>query len=93
MQGIWPPCADGTDVNAVERSPSGKVLATVDDFGKVKVFKYPCAIEKAGSNAFKGHSSHVTNCTFTKSSRYLLSTGGNDKALFQWKYAEDGVEE
>ncbi|CAM9091728.1 unnamed protein product, partial [Phaeothamnion confervicola] len=35
VQGIWPPCADGTDVNAVDRSASGVVLATADDFGCV----------------------------------------------------------
>jgi len=27
------------DVNAVDRSPDGKILATGDDFGLVKLFK------------------------------------------------------
>jgi WD40 repeat protein len=45
-QGIWPPRADGSDVNAVDRSytfnPDGyQLIASGDDFGKVKIFRYP----------------------------------------------------
>lgn len=39
--GIWPEGADGTDVNACERSNGSKVMATGDDFGKVKLYSYP----------------------------------------------------
>jgi hypothetical protein len=38
--GIWSGTMDGTDVNAVHRSRSGRLLATSDDFGKVNVFRY-----------------------------------------------------
>lgn len=39
--GIWPENADGTDVNASNRSNDSKLLATGDDFGKVKLYSYP----------------------------------------------------
>lgn len=39
VQGIWPQAADGTDVNAVDRSPDHRLLASADDFGKVKLFR------------------------------------------------------
>ncbi|CAG7815967.1 unnamed protein product, partial [Allacma fusca] len=39
--GIWPENADGTDVNASGRSNDKKVIATGDDFGKVKLYSYP----------------------------------------------------
>ena len=39
VQGIWPAFADGTDVNAVDRSPDQRLLASADDFGKVKLFR------------------------------------------------------
>ena len=39
VQGIWPPFADGTDVNSVHRSPDNRLLATADDFGRVKLFR------------------------------------------------------
>lgn len=37
--GIWSGTMDGTDVNAVHRSHSGRLLATADDFGKVNVYR------------------------------------------------------
>ena len=45
VQGIWPPCSDGSDINSVDRSVDGTILATADDFSKVKLFKYPCPLE------------------------------------------------
>lgn len=89
VQGIWPPCSDGTDINSVDRHPRGNVLATGDDFSKVKLFKYPCPVEKASFVHVVGHSSHVTNVRFTSNGTYLISTGGHDKSIFQWKYHFD----
>lgn len=86
VQGIWEPEADGTDVNAVVRSKDKTVLATSDDYGKVKLFKYPCVKEHSANQEFIGHSSHVTNVRFSAKEDYLVSTGGNDKCIIQWKY-------
>lgn len=90
VQGIWPPCANGTDINAVERAPDGTVVATADDFGQVKLFRYPCPQEKSNYQQYFGHSSHVTNISFSKTTddgqQYLITTGGEDKSIFQWKY-------
>lgn len=44
--GIWPEGADGTDVNNCTRSSDGKLLATGDDFGKVKLFSHPACQPK-----------------------------------------------
>lgn len=89
VQGIWPECSDGSDINSVDRHPRGNVLATGDDFSKVKLFKYPVAIERASFTKVVGHSSHVTNVRFTSAGTYLISTGGHDKSIFQWRYNFD----
>jgi microtubule-associated protein-like 6 len=47
VQGIFPPCADGSDINAVDRHPDKQTLASADDFGMVKLFKFPCPVEEA----------------------------------------------
>lgn len=101
VQGIWPPCADGTDINAVDRSPDGSVLATGDDFGRVRLFRYPVAAKQADSNVSIGHSSHVSCVRWAPpplgqtsenrrpaggESEFLISTGGNDKCVFQWRH-------
>jgi microtubule-associated protein-like 6 len=92
VQGIWPPCADGTDVNSVDRSHVGSLLATGDDLGKVKLFRYPCVQKNANNQEYLGHCSHVTNVRWTAYDECLISTGGNDKCVFQWanKVAGDG---
>ncbi len=84
VQGIWPG-VDYTDVNSVCRSWSRRIIATADDFGKVKLFKYPCVVEKACHSAYMGHSSHVTKVKFTKDDKYLITTGGNDKTVIVWE--------
>ena len=39
--GIWPETMDGTDLSTCAKSPNGKLLATGDDFGKIKLYTYP----------------------------------------------------
>lgn len=99
VQGIWPPCASGDDINSVDRDKRKKLLVTADDFGKVKLFRYPSPVDKASHKSFFGHSSHVTSVKFLSpnanaNNTHVISTGGNDKAIFQWKLQyEDEAEE
>ena len=45
--GIWQPCMDVTDINTSCLSKDGKILATGDDFGFIKLFNYPCLVKKS----------------------------------------------
>ncbi|XP_060877124.1 echinoderm microtubule-associated protein-like 2 isoform X1 [Metopolophium dirhodum] len=83
--GIWPEGADGTDVNACERSNGSKVMATGDDFGKVKLYSYPVKQPKSLCHVYGGHSSHVTNVTFLHDDSRLISIGGKDTSVLQWE--------
>lgn len=85
VQGIWPKYSDGTDIDSCCRSPNGKLLVTGDDFGSVKLFRYPCLSKDHKYKEYKGHSSHVTNISFTRTQNYVISVGGNDKSIFQFK--------
>lgn len=44
--GIWPEGPDGSDINYCTRSGDGKLLATGDDYGKVKLFSHPACQPK-----------------------------------------------
>lgn len=44
--GIWPEHADGTDINAVCKNFESTLMASGDDFGKVKLFLYPATQPK-----------------------------------------------
>ena len=90
VQGIWAPGMDGADVNAVARSHSGHLVATSDDFGKVRLFRYPCVKENSSSLSYAGHSSHVTNIRWSVADECLISTGGNDKTIMQWRHTMSG---
>ena len=92
VQGIFPPCSDGTDVNSTCRSNSKKVLATGDDFSTVKLFKYPCTVKRASYKEYRGHSSHVTKVKFSFDDKFLVSVGGNDKTVIVWG-TDMGVED
>lgn len=88
VQGIWPAFADGTDVNAVDRTVDQKLLATADDFGKVKLFRYPVSSKGQAYKEYRGHSSHVMNCRWSKDGETLVTVGGNDRCVFQWSIHE-----
>lgn len=84
-QGIWPHLyADGSDINAVDRSNSKKYLVSADDFSKVNLFRYPAYQSKQINNSYKGHSSHVTNIKWSYDDRLIFSTGGLEKSIIQW---------
>ncbi|XP_069811367.1 echinoderm microtubule-associated protein-like 4 isoform X4 [Dendropsophus ebraccatus] len=86
--GVWPEGSDGTDINALVRSHNRKVIALADDFCKVHLFQYPCSKPKAPSHKYSAHSSHVTNVSFTHSDGHLISTGGKDMSIIQWRLIE-----
>lgn len=74
-------------------------MATADDSGKIKLFNYPCVIAHAPFRAvvwkdgqaggqglgYTGHSSHVTSVRFSPDGRRVVSIGGHDQAVFQWR--------
>merc|ERR1719230_2091101 len=84
--GIWPEGADGTDTNALSRSHSRTLVAIADDFGGVKIFRYPCIVKRANHVRFIGHSSHVTNVCWTFDDSMVVTCGGGDCSVFHWKF-------
>ncbi|MEQ2271186.1 hypothetical protein XENORESO_000698 [Xenotaenia resolanae] len=40
---------------------------------------------QAPSHIYRGHSSHVTNVSFLYDDSYLVSTGGKDMSVLQWR--------
>ena len=83
------PLEDGTDVNACVRSPDGSLVATADDLGMVRLFNFPCPVADADSVRAFGHAAQVTNLVWSSSSNHLLTTGGEDLALFMWSYTHN----
>lgn len=55
-----------------------------DDFGKIRLYAFPCVVEDAPSRTYTAHSSHVSAVSFTYDNRWLVSVGGADRAVCQW---------
>ncbi|CAL9688254.1 unnamed protein product [Knipowitschia caucasica] len=89
--GVWPEGSDGTDINALVRSHNRRVIALADDFCKVHLFSYPCSTPKAPSHKYSAHSSHVTNVSFLFADSHLISTGGKDTSVLQWRLVESST--
>lgn len=87
VQGIWSEKRDGTIVTSVARSHSWKQVPTIgvaDNFGRVRLFNYPCVNIGAPDKCYKGHSNNITNLKFSFDDAYCLTIGGNDKSVFVW---------
>ena len=88
VQGIWAKYSDNTDVNAVDRSHSGSLLVTAEDTHLVKLFRFPC-LKKSVCKEYKGHMSHVMCVRFLHDDTFVVSAGGNDCAVVQWRHSPD----
>ncbi len=80
------------DINAVCRSHGRKIVATGNDRGKVKLYKYPCWVDNAPFKSYVGHSSKVSKLRFLNEDKYLVSVGCGDKTVIIWS-TELGVDE
>lgn len=68
VNGIWPKYTNVTDVNSVDGNYNSSVLVTGDDFGLVKLFRFPCL--KKGKMVFG--ISEECNMDFATISVYFL---------------------
>ena len=94
VQGIRPTQFDGATVNAVARSRHWRkvpVTASVDVFGRVRLYNYPALTPGAPDKCYRGHSGHVTNVDFSHSDAFCITIGSDDKCVFVW--STDIVEE
>ena len=82
---IFPPGTDGTHVNRVAQSESGKLFASGDDWGLVCLHRNPIRNPKHKCNSYRAHSEHVVNVIFDKNDEYIFSVGGYDQTLMQWR--------
>lgn len=85
VMGIWQDGLDGTDINGVHRSNNGEFTVTCDDYGKIYLFNHPVVIDEAPNRQFNGHSSHVANVRFLHDDTRVVSAGGADRSMMQWK--------
>eukprot|EP00003_Mantamonas_plastica_P008476 TRINITY_DN1744_c0_g1_i5.p1 TRINITY_DN1744_c0_g1~~TRINITY_DN1744_c0_g1_i5.p1 ORF type:complete len:533 (+),score=185.96 TRINITY_DN1744_c0_g1_i5:98-1696(+) len=85
VTGIWQGTSDKTDINGCYRSQDGGLVVSADDYGRVRMFNYPCFSKQSQFKEYLGHSAHVTNVGFNCDDSYVYSIGGGDASLFKWE--------
>lgn len=84
VRGIWD--SESTEIlEAVRSSDVLDAVATVDEFGRVRLLRWPCVREAAAAVVALGHSNHVVRARFTKDDELLLTAGGHDCCVMQWR--------
>lgn len=89
VQGIWKTAAGNVkpapEVHAVDRSPDGSLIVSGDSLGRVILRRFPSVEEDHGIKVGLGHAGKVANVRFSQDGKRVLSAGGDDRAIFQWK--------
>uniref|UniRef100_A0A673LU81 Echinoderm microtubule-associated protein-like 5 n=1 Tax=Sinocyclocheilus rhinocerous TaxID=307959 RepID=A0A673LU81_9TELE len=89
VNGIWPKYSDINDINSVDANFNSQVLVTADDYGLVKLFRYPCVRKGAKFKKYLGHSAHITNVRWSHDYQWVITIGGADHSVFQWKFVPE----
>ncbi|EPY74816.1 hypothetical protein CB1_001889007 [Camelus ferus] len=69
------------------------ILATGDDLGFVKLFRYPAKGKFGKFKRYVAHSTHVTNVRWTYDDSMLVTLGGTDMSLMVWTNEMEGYRE
>uniref|UniRef100_A0A803SL06 EMAP like 6 n=1 Tax=Anolis carolinensis TaxID=28377 RepID=A0A803SL06_ANOCA len=91
VNGIWPKYSNIIDINSVDGNYNNTVMVAGDDFGLVKLFRFPCLKKGAKFRKYVGHSAHVTNVRWSHDFQWVISTGGADHSVFQWRFIPEGI--
>lgn len=93
-QGVYMPGMDGTDINSVDTNEIGTLVVASDDCSTVALYRNPVVSNRHNAARLTGHSEHVVRARFARSAvggdqDLVITTGGQDKSVFQWKLVPD----
>ena len=90
VAGILSQLSDGTDVHAVSRSRSGRLLVSADEFGKVNLFSHPTSVEGSACRVGIAHAGHVGGVAWACDDARVYTIGAADTCVMQWRVAHAG---
>ncbi|CAI2383913.1 unnamed protein product [Moneuplotes crassus] len=93
VQGIYPPGTDGTHINGVAKFKERNLLVTGDDYGLINLYRDPCKEDFSKARSYRGHSEHVVRVLFSETAKYIISIGGYDQTILQWKLEGEDTDE
>lgn len=93
VQGVWPAHKDGTMVESVDcnlfRGADGTIVAAGDSYGRINLYRYPCTSSFANSKKYRATATPITRMRFVAGDSILVSLGGFDRTIYQWRHKRD----
>ena len=95
VQGTHAAQNDGSRVTAVDcpLASARPSLAVGDNFGRVRLLRYPCTSALAKSKAYRGHAAPVAAVRWTAGASHLVTVGARDRVILQWEHVVDDIAE
>ena len=90
LQAAWGEYVDGCELTGATRTAGGTVLATADNFGRLRCYRFPCAGPQPGYAEYRAHGGPVGACAFVIDDCYLLTAGELDCCVMQWRFTIEG---
>jgi hypothetical protein len=84
---------DSDLLNCVAWANNDTVIATGDDKSLIRLYDYPATHQDGHCKIYNGHSEKVTKLSWTRDDSTLISTGGSDLAVMQWKRLDEDPQE
>lgn len=78
-QGIWSSLEDGSDCTTLDCSKSREALAVGDNFGRIRLMRFPAPSKVAIDKTIRGHRGVVQRLRWTAGDTHVLSVGGDDR--------------
>lgn len=85
VQGIHPEYVDGVELSSCDKSHNGRYVATTDEAGRIKVFRYPCLTKGADFVSGYGHTTKASKVRFSADDSRMITIGQLDRTILQWK--------
>ncbi|KAH8050269.1 hypothetical protein JL722_11474 [Aureococcus anophagefferens] len=92
-QGVHAAQNDGSDVTACDCSLSSTKVSVAcgDNFGRVRLYRYPVTSALAKCKEYRGHGAEVRKVRWSAGDSHLLTLAAHDRCVFQWEHVVDGA--
>merc|ERR1712013_672275 len=73
------------------RQTQCRLLASADNKGYIRVHNYP-ALKETAHHYYSGHANQVASVQWTAGDEFLVSVGGADRSVFQWRLTSEDTD-
>ncbi|CAC5425874.1 EML1_2 [Mytilus coruscus] len=80
----WSKLEQEGDINCVDVCTESNLIVMGDSYGNVCLYRYPCDRKGMYCHMYHGHAA-VHNVSFSRDGHYVISVGGKDSCVIQWK--------